>query len=182
MRHSRPYAFSNQVAFELGNCANDVEQQLAAGCRGVDPLGEAHEIDAQRSEFLQAVYQVLQKSRKTIKFPNQHHVKESLVGSLHQGVELRAPALSSAEPLIDVLVETTETLCSVSAKISELQLTVLVKRADTGVNCTDPFGARCHSAPPPSGTPDKHGFGPSPSSPSAKSLLSNMSYGDEDEA
>src|ERR1700726_1637163 len=70
MSHTSTDSFGNQVPFKLRNCANDVKQELAAGSRGIDPLGETHEVNAQSPELLQTVDEVFQGTGEAVKLPD----------------------------------------------------------------------------------------------------------------
>jgi hypothetical protein len=70
MRYASPHSFRNEVTLKLRDGTHNVKQQLAGGCRGVDPLSVGNEVNAQASELLQTVHQVLDRSRETVELPD----------------------------------------------------------------------------------------------------------------
>lgn len=64
---------------------------------------------------------------------------------MHQVVERRPTTLSSADALVDVLVGAAEALASISAEVSQLEVTVLVQSADASVKRNRVRGS--HSSP-----------------------------------
>jgi hypothetical protein len=113
-----PHTFRNQIAFELGDGTHDVEQKLAAWGRGIDALGEADEINPQRSEFFEAIDQVLDGAGEAVEFPHQDNIEEALVSALHECIELRSATLCPADTNIDVLVNTAKSLAGKATQVA----------------------------------------------------------------
>src|ERR687886_2456521 len=67
-------ALTDQIALELGEGAEDVEDELAAKGGGVDALLEAAEADISLLELGDGVNQVPQRTSQAIKFPNHQRV------------------------------------------------------------------------------------------------------------
>ena len=63
-------AFADEVAFELGQGGEDVEDQLAAGGGGVDCLLEAPEPDAALSQFGDGVDEMPEGPPEAVEFPD----------------------------------------------------------------------------------------------------------------
>jgi hypothetical protein len=110
VRNTSPHAFHDQIALELSHGTKDAEQQLAGWSSCVDTFREADKVDAEGVELFQAVEQVFEGAAKTVELPDHHGIEETPSGGLHEGVELRPPALGAAdshvhkfEPLVKAL-------------------------------------------------------------------------------
>ena len=86
-------AFADQVAFELGQGGEDVEDELAARGGGVDRLLEAAEPDAAVGQAGDGVDQVPQGAAEAVEFPDDQGVaRAELVQELLEGGRsVRAP-------------------------------------------------------------------------------------------
>jgi hypothetical protein len=125
--HPGPHSLGNQIPFELRYCSYDVEEKLAGRGGRIDAFGVADEIDPERTEFVKAFYQVLERSSEAIEFPDQDHIEEALASILHQHIELGAVALGSAHTHINIFAVLSEALAGVAPQILKLHLTVLVQ-------------------------------------------------------
>jgi hypothetical protein len=67
-------AFADEVAFELGQGGEDVEDELAAGGGGVDRLLQAAEPDAALGQAGDGVDQVAQGAAEAVELPNDQGV------------------------------------------------------------------------------------------------------------
>jgi hypothetical protein len=67
-------AFADEVAFELGQGREDVEDELAAGSGGIDRLLEAAEPDAARSQAGDGVNEVPEGAAEAVEFPDDQGV------------------------------------------------------------------------------------------------------------
>src|SRR5439155_14757292 len=63
-------ALANEVALKLGQGAEDVEDQLAARCRGIDVLLQATEANVATLELGYGVDQMPQRASQPIQFPD----------------------------------------------------------------------------------------------------------------
>ena len=124
--HTGSHALNDEIPLKLGYRPHHVEQQLPSWSGGVDAFGVANEINAQSTEFLQAVNQVLNRASKTVEFPDHNHVKFALVGSLHQRIQFRSPALSPTNPFVHIFVVVGKALAGVATQIFQLNIAVLV--------------------------------------------------------
>jgi hypothetical protein len=79
-------AFADEVAFELGQGGEDVEDELAAGGGGVDRFLEAAEPDAAVGQAGDGVDQVPQRAAEAVQFPDHEGVAGAqLVQELGEG-------------------------------------------------------------------------------------------------
>jgi hypothetical protein len=86
-------AFADAVAFELGQCGEDVEDKLAARGGGVDRLLEAAEPDAALSQDGDGVDQMPQGAAEAVQFPDDQGVAgPQLVEELLEGGAVGAGA------------------------------------------------------------------------------------------
>jgi hypothetical protein len=86
-------AFADQVAFELGQGGEDVEDKLAAGGGGVNRLLETSEPDAAVSESGDGVNQMAQGPAQSVEFPDDQGVAGAqLVQDLLEGGAVGAGA------------------------------------------------------------------------------------------
>lgn len=126
VRHTGADSLRDQITLELRHCADHMEQKLAAGCGGIDALGEADEIDPESAELFQAVDQVLEGAGETVKLPHQYDFKQPPLSVSNQAIKLRPTTLGSTDADIDVFVAAAEALARVTSQVLELQLAALV--------------------------------------------------------
>jgi hypothetical protein len=89
-----PGAFADEVAFELGEGGEDVEDEFAAGGGGVDRLLEAAEPDAAVGEAGDGVDQVPQGAAEAVEFPDDQGVaRRRLVQDLLEDGAVAAGAI-----------------------------------------------------------------------------------------
>jgi hypothetical protein len=86
-------AFADEVAFELGQGGEHVEDELAAGGGGVDRLLEAAEPDAAVGEPRDSVDEMAERSAEPVEFPDDQGVAGSQLSSscARVGRSVRAP-------------------------------------------------------------------------------------------
>ena len=76
---ARPGALADEVALELGQGGEDVEDQLAARRRGVDMLLQAFEADAARVEGVDGIDQVREGAAEPVELPDDESVARAEV-------------------------------------------------------------------------------------------------------
>lgn len=119
-------AFADEVAFEFGDAGEDMEDELSAGCGGVDAFGEAGELDL---EFVQAVDQVdevLDAAAEAVEFPDDDLVAGAQL--VDHALELGAVRGGSGGVLL------VDPFAPGLLQCVALQGGILVVRADPGVS------------------------------------------------
>jgi len=125
------HAFDDDLALELGERADDVEEQSAHRRRRVDRLGMADEVDAEIAELLQGRDQRAERAREAIVFPHQHAIEAPSACVRHRRFELGRASASAHVPrsLVDVLAGDLEPpMPGIGAQLAKLSLRALLAR------------------------------------------------------
>ena len=92
------YSLDDDVALELGERADDVEEQSSHRCRRVDRLGVAYEIDAEITELLQCRDKRAERAGEAVVLPHQYAVEAAPTCIRHQRLELGRASTFYAHP------------------------------------------------------------------------------------
>ena len=101
--HAGAHPLDDQVAFELGDGADDDHDGAAQRPAGVDLFTETDELDFEAVQLVQNFKEVLDRSGDPIRGPDQDHVEAAAASIAHQSVET-GPARLGAADTIDVLL------------------------------------------------------------------------------
>ena len=92
-------AFADEFALEFRYAGEDVGEQSGCGVGvvGVDVLADGEEADPEVVEFLDPGDAVHERAAEAVHFPDQHGVKASQAGIVHEGIESGALGFGSGD-------------------------------------------------------------------------------------
>ena len=85
--HAGADPLDDQVAFKLGDGADDDDDGAAQRAARVDLLTEADELDVEPVQLVQHIEEVLHRSCDSIRSPDQNNIELAAAGIPHQVVE-----------------------------------------------------------------------------------------------
>jgi hypothetical protein len=100
---SRTDPLPDQLPLELRDGRQNVKEQPAGRCGGVDRLVEHDEIDAERLELLGQRNEVPDATREAVQFHAGHYVDLAAPGGLEERVERRPAFLGPRDPAVNEL-------------------------------------------------------------------------------
>ena len=116
---------ANEAMFELGQRAENVKHQSAAGTGGVNRLGQGPKADAPPIEVVNDVDQILQGAGQSIELPDQEGI--ALSEAAHTGSQFGPISKLAGDLLMEDL------LAPAACEGIQLKLGVLILRADAGI-------------------------------------------------
>ena len=128
--HSGADPLDDQVAFKLGDCADDDDDGAAQRAAGIDLFTEADELDVEPVQLVQHIEEVLHRSCDSIRSPHQDNIELAAAGIPHQITESWPLGLGPGDSVRVFLDDLIATLCSHLAQIVALGLRVLIDAGD----------------------------------------------------
>jgi len=124
--HPCPYPFDDEVAFQLGDRADDDDDGTSERAAGIDALPKTYELDAETIELVQHLEEVPHGSGYPVRGPHQDYLETAAAGIPQQIIETRPASLGPGDP-VSVLANDLKTpLLGHRTKIMELGLGMLV--------------------------------------------------------
>jgi len=137
-------AFADDVFLELGDGADDLEDELAGRGRGVEAVVVRDEVDPEGPELVQGDDQILERTAEAVEFPDQEDLELYLAGGREHGLEGRAFGVAAGRVLVDELFEDGPAGAGdVLPELVELHIDLLFVRGHPGID-GDGFRWRAH--------------------------------------
>jgi hypothetical protein len=134
-REASPDALLDPAPLKLGDGAENVHLEFSGRRRGVDALGQAHEVDAESLQLVQQRNQVLQVPPEPIKAPDENDVEAAALRVADHVVQRRPAFTCAADTVVAILASDGPAAGRrVPAQLRGLVLRVLVRRRHAGVD------------------------------------------------
>ncbi len=120
--HAGAHPLDDQVAFELGDGADDDDDGAAQRAAGVDLFAEADELDAEPVQLVEHFEEVPDRAGDPIGSPDQDHIEAAAAGIPHHLIETRPARLRAADPVCILLHDLIAALSGHLAQVVQLGL------------------------------------------------------------
>lgn len=128
-------AFADDVFFEFGDGADDLEDELTGRGRGVEVVVVRDEVDPQGPELVQGVDEILERTAQAVELPDQESRELFLAGGREHGLKGRALGVPAGRRLVDELfADGPAGAGDVGAELTELHIDLLFVRGHPGVD------------------------------------------------
>ena len=124
--HPCPYPFDDEIAFQLGDGADDDDDGPPERTAGIDILAEADELDAEAVELVQHLEEVPHGPGDPVRGPHQDYLEAAAAGIAEQVIEARPASLGPGDPVSILGHDLKTPLLRHRAEIMKLGLRMLV--------------------------------------------------------